>query len=206
MDFYLIIDNLFIQEGVYALLSKKYASSTITRLNTIQDTKDIYISENSIFIFNHPDIIYTYRSIVQSLIIKKQIKTILIANSKHLEDIKNKDFGIIDALMHSNCSLDDMNEALSHVIAGVKYRCKKLNELIATNTDLETHFSTKEITNREIEIIKLLLEGKTSQHIAEKLNISYFTVTTHRRNINKKLDLKSSQDLVLYMMKNNFSF
>ena len=43
------------------------------------------------------------------------------------------------------------------------------------------------MTVREIEIIKLVAQGKTNLIIAEQLMISKHTVITHRKNINKKL-------------------
>jgi len=52
------------------------------------------------------------------------------------------------------------------------------------------------LTEREIEIIKLLLEGKSSQEISEILFISKHTVDTHRRNILEKTGLKSSNELL----------
>jgi DNA-binding CsgD family transcriptional regulator len=42
------------------------------------------------------------------------------------------------------------------------------------------------LTKTEIELIRLLSEGNTSQQIAEKMNISILTVYTHRKNIRNK--------------------
>ncbi|MDO7884586.1 helix-turn-helix transcriptional regulator [Hymenobacter cheonanensis] len=44
-----------------------------------------------------------------------------------------------------------------------------------------------ELSPREQEILRLILAGKTNAAIAEKLFISYFTVKTHRRNIQRKI-------------------
>ncbi|WP_459443111.1 LuxR C-terminal-related transcriptional regulator [Winogradskyella sp.] len=52
------------------------------------------------------------------------------------------------------------------------------------------------VTNRERDIIRLLILDKTSKEISEKLNISPHTVDTHRRNILKKLDISSTGELV----------
>lgn len=52
------------------------------------------------------------------------------------------------------------------------------------------------VTNRERDIIRLLILDKTSKQISEKLNISPHTVDTHRRNILKKLDISSTGELV----------
>ncbi len=52
------------------------------------------------------------------------------------------------------------------------------------------------LTEREIEIIKLLLDGKSSKEIGETLYISMHTVNTHRRNILEKTRVRSTSELL----------
>lgn len=58
------------------------------------------------------------------------------------------------------------------------------------------------ISNRERDIVRLLLTKQTSDEIGQKLSISKHTVDTHRRNILKKLNLSSTVELISYF-KNN---
>jgi DNA-binding CsgD family transcriptional regulator len=53
------------------------------------------------------------------------------------------------------------------------------------------------LTPRETEIVYLLLDGKTSNEMAEKLNISRHTVDTHRRKILKKTGLRNTHELMV---------
>ncbi|WP_338734204.1 response regulator transcription factor [Mangrovimonas cancribranchiae] len=53
-----------------------------------------------------------------------------------------------------------------------------------------------EITNRERDIVRLLVLNYSSKEIAERLNISSNTVDTHRRNILKKLNINSTGELI----------
>lgn len=48
-----------------------------------------------------------------------------------------------------------------------------------------------ELTERQVKILKLVSQGYSSREIAEQLNISYYTVTTHIKNIYQKLEVKS---------------
>ena len=50
---------------------------------------------------------------------------------------------------------------------------------------------TESLTERQIKILKLISQGFSSNEIAEKLDISYYTVTTHIKNIYKKLQVNS---------------
>lgn len=59
------------------------------------------------------------------------------------------------------------------------------------------------LTNREIEIIKLIVKDYSSQEISDKLFISIRTVETHRKNIMVKLHAKSLISLVHYAIQNH---
>ena len=58
------------------------------------------------------------------------------------------------------------------------------------------------ISNRERDVVRLIITKKTSDEISKKLNISKHTVDTHRRNILKKLDISSTFELINFF-KNN---
>jgi DNA-binding CsgD family transcriptional regulator len=56
------------------------------------------------------------------------------------------------------------------------------------------------LTNREKEILQCLSEGYNNPQIGEKLFISRRTVEQHRKNINRKLKVKSYADLLRYAL------
>jgi len=58
------------------------------------------------------------------------------------------------------------------------------------------------ISERETEILKLLVEGNSNKEIADKLNISTHTVMTHRKNITQKTGIKSVSGLTIYAVVN----
>lgn len=57
------------------------------------------------------------------------------------------------------------------------------------------------LTPREREILQLLAEGKSNKDIATLLNLSLYTVETHRRNVQEKLNLHSLAELILYAVR-----
>ncbi len=57
------------------------------------------------------------------------------------------------------------------------------------------------LTAREREVLQLLAEGKSNKEVANLLNLSIYTVETHRRNLQDKLNLHSFPDLVLYAVR-----
>lgn len=57
------------------------------------------------------------------------------------------------------------------------------------------------LTSREREILQLLCEGKSNKDVAQILNLSPYTVETHRSNIMEKLNLHSIPELILYAVR-----
>jgi len=70
----------------------------------------------------------------------------------------------------------------------------KIKEDLNKSKDNFMRFS--ELTKREIDIISLLSKGMTNKEMASELTISIHTVETHRKNLMKKLELKTSAQLI----------
>ena len=58
------------------------------------------------------------------------------------------------------------------------------------------------LSPREREVLLLIAEGKTNKEIATKLNLSVYTVDSHRGKIMEKLNLHSAGELVRFAIKN----
>jgi len=78
---------------------------------------------------------------------------------------------------------------------------KKLRHQAGNWQSAET--TPKELSQREITILKLIVKGLTHQEIADKLFLSIHTVNTHRKNINKKLGIKTVSGLSVYAIMNH---
>jgi len=75
---------------------------------------------------------------------------------------------------------------------------KKISEFILDKNEENNN----EISEREKEIIKYIALGLTNKEIADKLFISIHTVTTHRKNISNKLEIKTIPGLTIYAILN----
>jgi len=58
------------------------------------------------------------------------------------------------------------------------------------------------LSTREREVLQLIAEGKTNKEVATRLNLSVYTVDSHRGKIMEKLNLHSAGELVRFAMKN----
>ena len=57
------------------------------------------------------------------------------------------------------------------------------------------------LTDREKEILQLLAEGRSNKEVASLLNVSVYTVETHRTNLMQKLNLHNTAEIVLYAVR-----
>ena len=62
----------------------------------------------------------------------------------------------------------------------------------------------KILSDREIEVMSLIVQGYINKEIAEKLNIGMSTVITHRKNIMEKLGMKSVSALTIYAVMHGY--
>jgi len=69
-------------------------------------------------------------------------------------------------------------------------------------TDIGDHILQIQFTRREIEILKLIKQGKTTKIIAAELNISAFTVKKHRENMMSKVEAENMTELVVVVSLN----
>lgn len=96
-----------------------------------------------------------------------------------------------------NSSYEEIFQAIDEVLKGNTYICKEIKELIAGKMMQEDEeISIDQLSIREIEIIKLIIQGMSSKEIGANLFISTRTVETHRHNILKKLKLNSTASLI----------
>ncbi len=106
----------------------------------------------------------------------------------------------VTGYLTAECNGEEILKAIEAISKGEKFFCNKiLDVILEKNFENDNNKEIKDnLTEREIEIIKLITEKYSNQEIAEKLFISIHTVYTHRKNIMKKLQLKSPIELILY--------
>lgn len=62
----------------------------------------------------------------------------------------------------------------------------------------------KELSSREVQVLKLVASGAINKEIADRLSISFNTVLTHRKNITAKLGIKTVSGLTFYAITNGY--
>ena len=94
--------------------------------------------------------------------------------------------------------VSSIKEVLS---GGASMNSSIANKVLRMFRDFVPDHKNYQLTEREIEILKLLTEGLSKKQIADKLFISYHTVDSHIRNIYDKLEVHSSSAAVAKVIK-----
>lgn len=134
-----------------------------------------------------------------------EIKVIIISmhnDSSVVSEIINSE---AEGYILKNTGKKELFDALTKVANnGTYYSSDVLSVMMQTmKTDKKTTDEIKQLSEREIEILKLIVEEFSSEQIAEKLFISKRTVDTHRINILSKTNSKTLVGLIKYAVRNN---
>lgn len=99
-------------------------------------------------------------------------------------------------------SRDELRAAILKVIKGGRYISASLSEKIAFDLSLSQKQPHENLSNRELEVLRLIATGKTVKEIAAELALSDKTISTYRRRILDKMTMKTNIDLAHYALRN----
>lgn len=115
----------------------------------------------------------------------------------------------IDGYIHKSIDNNDLQCAIQTIRNGEKYYSKVVKKILgndnfefAKNLTIVDNFLTKYcLSPRELEIFHLIIENYSSQEIADKLHISKDTVSTHRKNIVRKIGCTTPVEMLKIAIK-----
>lgn len=133
-----------------------------------------------------------------------EAKILLISYHISEDILKDAMFAGAIGYILKDSNKEDLIEAIHTVASGKRYFSKEVSNLMVEDYASrlqplsESEHEIKKLTNREKQVLVLIVEGLTSQEIGAKLFISPRTVDTHRNNLIHKLKVKNSAALVKY--------
>ena len=96
---------------------------------------------------------------------------------------------------------DELVDAIRVVMQGERYITSSLAEVLAKNVKSKARESPHEtLTDREFEILRMIASGNRPKEIAQKLALSKKTVSAHKANIFKKMNMNSDAELIRYVI------
>lgn len=132
---------------------------------------------------------------------------IITTNKNKADVIKVLDYGVNSYLL-KECDEHEVMNAVNASLRKEKFFCGRVMDAIleqvthkCTTGYMCNHCMPVSLSDREEEIVRLIAQGLTTKEIADKLNLSFFTVGTHRKNIFKKINIRNSSELINYALK-----
>lgn len=198
----LVDDHSLIRDGIKSLLIVKYPNAKIYEaesgkeaLALVEKNKlDIIVLDISLQDMNG-------MQIAETLIAKEtEAKIVMLSMYSDYEYVSNCiEIGVNGYILKNEGH--EIADAIDTLAEGKAYYSSGVRDLIVSQyTQKVRKQDAKQevivLTNREKEVIKYVVDGKTSHEIAEILFISARTVDTHRSNIMKKLKVKNSIALI----------
>ena len=204
----LVDDHQMFRDGVKSVLSDE---ENIDIVGEVGNGKDLFKLLES----TRPDLIITDISMpdISGIEVAKSISEnysdikILILSMHSNEEFITKALSVgANGYLPKDTAMAELLEAIHTIYKGENYFNKEISDTILKSLRNKSQKNEgKSLTNREKEIIELVVEGLTNKEIADKLFISIRTVDSHKNNIMQKLNLKSSIELVKYAIKNNLA-
>lgn len=199
-------DHQLVREGLATLLSD---DPNIEVIGQAKDGKEAVESAKKL----KPDILIMdigmplVNGIEATGILKKEIPDLkIIGLTMHADKtyVKGMLEAGADGYLFKNCAYDELMLAINTVSVGNKYLSNEItdviiNEYIGKQNDVEVVDPI--LSERELEVLTLVAQGKSSNEIAEELFVSVKTVGTHKQHIYEKLNINSTVDLVKYAIK-----
>ncbi len=193
--------------GIIGILKEDSSIEVAVTANTAPNAENLYKSEK-------PDLCLVSNSLNELniqvfmknlLSIDKNAKVVLLTDNLEIAHLNVAlEAGISGCLLKS-IEKEELKDSIRQAVNGKKVFCQGFNSLMSNRyADLAQNRSDStlldQITKRETEVLQLIVDGYTSQEIANILYISPRTVETHRSNLMQKLKIKNTAALVRFAL------
>lgn len=171
-------------EGLSTILSKSNSYYKFYRAENLNELESLIKSEKiDIAIINPSQI---QNKVKEFYNLKKDnpciycIALIYSLFDNHLLSLFDKEISIFNSALGINKVIDEIGNATQEINSS----------------------ENEQLTEREIDVLKLLVKGLSNKEIGDTLNISIHTVISHRKNITQKTGIKSQSGLTIYAISN----
>jgi len=212
IDIAIFDEHHLVMQGISGLLSEVSDFSVVlsctSRTQLVERLKVIRVN---ILIMNmHDTSVRNLNLIVQLKISHPKLKILIVSAIDGEEIILKTIKAGAKGFLGKDSTRNDLIQAVYTLRSGHDFFSNSITHLLlnryisSLNDDEGTENPpARQLSSRQIEILRLWGESYSNQEIAERLFISIRTVETHKNHIMQKLNLKSTVDMVKFAIKNN---
>jgi two-component system response regulator NreC len=206
--------NKIVCEGIKSLLSDVNDIEITDFYNTAEElTRRVRISVPNIIMYNsylsNDNDVAEIKKIVNDY--NKARLLVLSLNTRESFILKSIKAGA-KGFLTKDCSRAELVESIYTLRSGYDYYGKSITNILLNSylkksgeNDGPLDKQLNVLSDRELEVLKLFSESYTNSEIADKLFISIRTVESHKNNIMRKINLRTTVDLVKFAIRNNIT-
>lgn len=208
MKFLISDDHAIVRKGLKDLLHEEFPKAEIFEASNSQETINC-ISANTMDVILL-DISMPGRNGIETL---KQIRVMGVKSPVLMLSMHSEDQYAVRALkagasgfINKESANDELLAAVHKVMHGKKYITATVAEMLAEGVANFTKESTHaSLSDREMQVLQKIAEGKTVSEIASEISLSVNTVSTYRTRILEKLSLNNNAEITRYAIDNNLA-
>lgn len=206
MNILVVDDHELVRKGLSSIVSEEFAEVQVKEAANGTDAEklvrsgqwDLIIMDMSMPDKTGLDVLKQLRS--ESIKVPVLILSIHPENQYALRVLRAGGNGYIA----KDCPRTDLISAIKQILNGKKYISPSVAEKLASRFDEDTDKEQHElISDRELQVLKLIASGKTVSEIAVELSLSVATVSTYRGRLLEKMKMKNNAELALYAINNH---
>jgi len=207
MKILLADDHTIVREGLRLILSRQSGLDIIAEVSdgaqALEKTKELQPDVVVMDVVMHGMDGITATRKIKSVCPKTQVVALSMYADKNFINEMLK--AGASAFLLKDCASTELIEAINAVKEGILYLGPSVSGIVArmyvdSIGGVEAAGESDTLSDREMEILKMLAEGKTNGEIALELHVSIKTVGSHRRNILRKLGLRNIVELTKYAL------
>lgn len=198
----LVDDHQIVLDGLVSLLGSDPDFSVLASLNSGEQAFEFFKTKQPDILmtdYNLPGI--TGLELMRS--VKKnypQVKVVVLSMHDEVAVVKSILKEGADGYLLKNIQQFELKNALKRVMSGVPYVSPEITKVMMDEINHPTENGL--LTDRELEILRLITQEQSNKQIAARLFISERTVETHRKNIFRKTNTSSLVGLIKYAFEN----
>jgi len=203
-------DHKIIRDGLQAMLEDAEGINVVAEATGGEEVLEICRSEKidiAIMDINMPE----PNGIETTRMLKKEfpnINVLALTMMQEDEHIRRMIAAGAGGYISKSSGSEELIEAIHTVAKGENYFSEEatkavMKNLVESGGKKKKSVSSGDLTERELEVLKLICRELTNKEIAEKLYISIRTVDAHRRNLLQKTGARNTAGLVKYAVRNN---
>ncbi|WP_299885289.1 response regulator transcription factor [uncultured Lacinutrix sp.] len=207
MKILVVDDHVILRKGLIRILKTDYkayefveASNGVGAISVLLENDDIalVLSDLSMHVMNGIEMLKQMKIL--------NIKVPVIMLTMHSEDhyaIRALKAGVY-GFLNKDIKPAELKAAIDKVLTGKKHITDRLADLLSDriSNDLNDDLIAL-LSDREMEVVRLIATGKTVSEIATEIGLGVSTVSTYRTRILKKLNLKNNAEIVIYALEHD---